>query len=64
MWFQTPSTKYSIPITHPLILSLYSQIWSSRGVGTKLMRCIDRDEDDVTTVEEIMSFVIVITNPL
>ena len=29
-----------------------------------MMRCIDRDEDDVTTVEEIMSFVIVITNPL
>ena len=45
-------------------LILYPQIWSSRGVGTKLMRCIDRDEDDVTTVEEIMSFVIVITNPL
>ena len=43
---------------------LYLQIWSSRGVGTKLMRCIDRDEDDVTTVEEIMSFIIVITNPL
>lgn len=42
----------------------YLQIWSSRGVGTKLMRCIDRDEDDVTTVEEIMSFIIVITNPL
>ena len=46
------------------LILLYSQIWSSRGVGTKLMRCIDRDEDDVTTVEEIMSFVIVITNPL
>jgi hypothetical protein len=40
------------------------QIWSSRGVVTKLMRCIDRDEDDVTSVEEIMSFVITITNPL
>ena len=64
-----PDTFYKVllspppfpPVTHP---SLYPQIWPSRGVGTKLMRCIDRDEDDVTTVEEIMSFVIVITNPL
>ena len=28
------------------------------------MRCIDKDGDDNTTVEEFMSFVIVITNPL
>lgn len=54
----SPAIRHSS--THPLS----PQIWSSRGVGTKLMRCIDRDEDDVTTVEEIMSFVIVITNPL
>ena len=54
----SPAIRHSS--THPL----FPQIWSSRGVGTKLMRCIDRDEDDVTTVEEIMSFVIVITNPL
>ena len=62
-----PDTFYKVlPSPHPSVThpSLYSQIWSSRGVGTKLMRCIDRDEDDVTTVEEIMSFVIVITNPL
>ena len=44
--------------------SEYPQIWSSRGVVTKLMRCIDKDGDDNTTVEEFMSFVIVITNPL
>ena len=40
------------------------QIWSSRGVVTKLMRCIDKDEDEVTSVEEIMSFVVTITNTL
>ena len=66
-----PDTFYKVLASSFILLlqsvthsSLYPQIWSSRGVGTKLMRCIDRDEDDVTTVEEIMSFVIVITNPL
>ena len=62
-----PDTFYKVRIaqsTPSRHRYLYLQIWSSRGVGTKLMRCIDRDEDDVTTVEEIMSFIIVITNPL
>ena len=61
-----PDTFYKVRIAQSTLYShrLYLQIWSSRGVGTKLMRCIDRDEDDVTTVEEIMSFIIVITNPL
>jgi hypothetical protein len=39
------------------------QIWSSRGVVTKLMRCIDKNMDDTTTVEDFMFFVIIITNP-
>ena len=61
-----PDTFYKVRIAESTKARhrLYLQIWSSRGVGTKLMRCIDRDEDDVTTVEEIMSFIIVITNPL
>ena len=61
-----PDTFYKVRIDQSTKARhrLYLQIWSSRGVGTKLMRCIDRDEDDVTTVEEIMSFIIVITNPL
>lgn len=61
-----PDTFYKVRIAQSTKARhrLYLQIWSSRGVGTKLMRCIDRDEDDVTTVEEIMSFIIVITNPL
>ena len=61
-----PDTFYKVRIAQSTLSRhrLYLQIWSSRGVGTKLMRCIDRDEDDVTTVEEIMSFIIVITNPL
>ena len=61
-----PDTFYKVRIDQSTITRhrFYLQIWSSRGVGTKLMRCIDRDEDDVTTVEEIMSFIIVITNPL
>ena len=36
---------------------------SSRGVTTKLMRVINSDGDDVTTVENFMSFVFTITNP-
>lgn len=72
-----PDTFYKVSIT---LLSIKSweifdniwmrcgsqclQIWSSRGVVTKLMRCIDKDGDDTTTVEEFMSFIIVITNPL
>ena len=61
-----PDTFYKVRIDQSTKARhrFYLQIWSSRGVGTKLMRCIDRDEDDVTTVEEIMSFIIVITNPL
>ena len=61
-----PDTFYKVRIAQSTLSRHrpYLQIWSSRGVGTKLMRCIDRDEDDVTTVEEIMSFIIVITNPL
>ena len=61
-----PDTFYKVRIgqSTKARYRFYLQIWSSRGVGTKLMRCIDRDEDDVTTVEEIMSFIIVITNPL
>ena len=63
-----PDTFYkvanSLDKKHSEILNKYFQIWSSRGVVTKLMRCIDKAGDDITTVEEFMSFVIVITNPL
>jgi hypothetical protein len=39
------------------------QIWSSRGVVTKLMRVVDKNMDDTTTVEDFMFFIIIITNP-
>ena len=62
-----PDTFYKVflkIISLMTFIKIISQIWSSRGVVTKLMRCIDKDGDDTTTVEEFMSFVIVITNPL
>ena len=39
------------------------QIWTSRGVATKLMRVMDTDNDNVVTIEDFMVFIIRITNP-
>jgi len=58
------AVTYLVCQDNHVVPDTFYKIWSSRGVVTKLMRCIDKDGDDNTTVEEFMSFVIVITNPL
>lgn len=58
------AVTYLVCQDNHVVPDTFYKIWSSRGVVTKLMRCIDKAGDDITTVEEFMSFVIVITNPL
>jgi len=58
------AVTYLVCQDNHVIPDTFYKIWSSRGVVTKLMRCIGKDGDDSTTVEDFMSFVIVITNPL
>lgn len=58
------AVTYLVCQDNHVVPDTFYKIWSSRGVVTKLMRCIDKDVDDTTTVEEFMSFVITVTNPL
>lgn len=40
------------------------QIWSYRGVLSKLLACIDKNQDAIYTIEEFMSFLISITSKM
>ena len=42
----------------------FYEIWNSRGVLPKLLSCIDKDHDAIYTVEEVMAFIISITNKM
>ena len=54
---------YLICIDEPVRPESFHKILSSRGIPAKILRLADTDRDGEVSVEEMMSFIMVITNP-
>lgn len=54
---------YLICADDPVNPESFHKILSSRGVPAKILRLADKNHDGVVSVEEMMNFIIVITNP-
>ena len=55
---------YLICIDEPVRPDTFHKILSSRGIPAKILRLADTDRDGEVSVEEMMSFIMVITNPI
>ena len=54
---------YLICQDDPIRVDTFYKIVSSRGVPAKILRLADTNYDGVVSVEEMMSFIMIITNP-
>ena len=54
---------YLICQDDPIRVDTFYKIFSSRGVPAKILRLADTNYDGVVSVEEMMSFIMIITNP-
>ena len=54
---------YLICMDEPVRPDSFHKILSSRGIPAKILRLADTNHDGVVSVEEMMNFIMVITNP-
>ena len=54
---------YLICIDEPVRPETFHKILSSRGIPAKILRLADTNHDGAVSVEEMMNFIMVITNP-
>ena len=54
---------YLICIDEPIRPDTFHKILSSRGIPAKILRLADTNRDGVVSVEEMMNFLMAITNP-
>merc|ERR1719220_585957 len=45
-----------------ITLEAFNKIWGSHGVVSKLVKCLDKDQDGVYSTEECMAFLVAITS--